>query len=122
MNMDILKFIKQKKFTIPAATLLCLLALHSAEAHQRDTWRQTYYFGEVRSVTSNRIAIADPDILERTVFLSDATVVVRGRETIELPAVGDRVAIVEGKDEYGKDKAVFVRVFDNVVTLHKVQQ
>jgi hypothetical protein len=107
----------QKRILSLIALIITLTFIHGVEAHSRQMWQGLQYFGEVRSVTQNRIVITDPALLERTFFLAGGVKIERGQEPALPPSVGDRVMVIEEKNSRGKNEATLIRIFERSVKL-----
>lgn len=71
-------------------------------------------FGSIIKIDGNIIITKDKSNTEKTVLVSDNTIIQRGRETIKLSNLkidGD-IVVIGSPDEDGQIKAKFIRVFD----------
>ncbi|KKW35628.1 hypothetical protein A2852_01910 [Candidatus Adlerbacteria bacterium RIFCSPHIGHO2_01_FULL_54_23] len=84
----------------------------AASAYRQAQWREQQHIGEVVSAAEDRIVISDVRGRERTVRMSEQTVIRKGRTTVGPPEVGDRLMVI-GKNENGSIDAVLIRILDN---------
>lgn len=75
-------------------------------------------FGSVIKVDGNTIIVKDKDNVEKTVLISDNTVINKSRETIKVSdlKVDDSIVIIGSPNEQGQIEAKLIRVFDKEMT------
>jgi hypothetical protein len=71
--------------------------------------------GEILSVNDNTLIVKDRDNQESTIRMSEATIVNRGKDTVDMNTltVGERIVVVGKPQEDGVIAAHLIRIFQN---------
>lgn len=71
--------------------------------------------GEILSVNDNTLIVKDRDNQESTIRMSEATIVNRGKDTVDMSTltVGERIVVVGKPQEDGVIAAHLIRIFQN---------
>lgn len=91
-----------------ACILLFLASLIAVFSYIK--WREVYYFGTVTHVDDSAITITDPKLGERTIELTDSTIIKIGKHRVEQVSVGQRLIIIAEPDLDGSYHAESIRI------------
>lgn len=71
-------------------------------------------FGSIIKIDGNTIIAKDKDDVEKTILVSDSTIIQKGRERVKLPdlKVDEDIVIIGSPNEEGQIEAKLIRVFD----------
>lgn len=74
-------------------------------------------FGSIIKIDGNVLVIKDREAVEKIVFVSEATLIKKGREVIKFSdlKLDDKVVIIGSPNEQGQIEAKFIRVFDKEI-------
>ncbi len=76
-------------------------------------------FGSIIKIDGNTIIAKDKDDVEKTILVSDSTIIQKGREKVKLSdlKVDEDIVIIGSPNEEGQVEAKLIRVFDGVVPM-----
>src|SRR3989344_3922440 len=76
-------------------------------------------FGSIIKIDGSTIIAKDKDDVEKTILVSDSTIIRKGREKVKLPdlKVDEDIVIIGSPNEEGQIEAKLIRVFDGVVPM-----
>jgi len=102
-------FLKRTLFACIVVIAIALLSFVAMRSYIH--WTESSYYGEIVEITNEGFLVKETETIVRTVFLTEHTLIKRGRHSLNNGLnVGDKVIIIGSPDGAGRIEAKLIRL------------